>query len=72
MRSCYLSNTCLVWQGGGPALEAALPLSGDGCATSLTEGTVLLQLVEFKAHLVEVVEELHIRRVRSMKRLKRC
>lgn len=40
-------------------------LSGDRRQASFTEGTILLQLVEFKNRLVEVVEELHIRRVRS-------
>ncbi|XP_042266909.1 uncharacterized protein LOC121896904 [Thunnus maccoyii] len=46
---------------GGPETQQELSLSS---APSQTEsgGTILLQLLEFKTHLLEAVEELHIRR----------
>lgn len=47
---------------GGPVLEPELSLSRARCQTE-SEGTILLQLLEFKTHLLETVEELHIRRV---------
>lgn len=43
-------------------LEPELSLSRARCQTE-SEGTILLQLLEFKTHLLETVEELHIRRV---------
>ncbi|KAG7214873.1 hypothetical protein INR49_005142, partial [Caranx melampygus] len=46
---------------GGPGLEQELPLSNAGCQTE-SGGPLLLQLLEFKTHLFEAVEELHIRR----------
>lgn len=46
----------------GPAGEQELSLSSIHCETE-SEGTILLQLLEFKTHLFEAVEELHIRRV---------
>ena len=49
-------------QVGGLGLEQELSLSSTCCQTE-SGGTVLLQLLEFKMHLLEVVEELHIRRV---------
>lgn len=57
--SCLLS---LLLQVGGPGLEQELPLSSAGCQTE-SGGPLLLQLLEFKTHLFEAVEELHIRRV---------
>ncbi|KAM8750813.1 coiled-coil domain-containing protein 73 isoform 2-T2 [Acanthopagrus schlegelii] len=45
----------------GLALEQELSLSSTCCQTE-SGGTILLQLLEFKMHLLEVVEELHIRR----------
>ncbi|XP_034390563.1 uncharacterized protein LOC117732061 [Cyclopterus lumpus] len=47
--------------GGGPAMEQELSLSNTCCQTE-SGGTILLQLLEFKTHLLEAVEELHIRR----------
>ncbi len=44
-------------------LERELSLSGACCETE-SGGTILLQLFEFKSHLLECVEELHIRRVK--------
>lgn len=44
-------------------LEQELSLSGALCQTE-SGGTILLQLLEFKTHLLEAVEELHIRRVK--------
>ncbi|XP_026167350.1 coiled-coil domain-containing protein 73 isoform X2 [Mastacembelus armatus] len=46
---------------GGPVLEQEQSLSGAHCQTE-SGGTILLQLLEFKKHLLEAVEELHIRR----------
>nr|XP_020460019.1 coiled-coil domain-containing protein 73 isoform X14 [Monopterus albus] len=46
---------------GGPALEQELSLSSTQCQTE-SGGTILLQLLEFKTHLLEAIEELHIRR----------
>ncbi|XP_071362220.1 coiled-coil domain-containing protein 73 isoform X2 [Trachinotus anak] len=46
---------------GGPALEQELSLSSAGCQTE-SGGPLLLQLLEFKTHLFEAVEELHIRK----------
>ncbi|XP_035520300.1 uncharacterized protein LOC118330032 [Morone saxatilis] len=46
---------------GGPAMEQELSLSSTRCQTE-SGGTILLQLLEFKTHLLEAVEELHIRR----------
>ncbi|KAM6937942.1 coiled-coil domain-containing protein 73 [Xenentodon cancila] len=46
---------------GGSALEQEPSLSSSHCQTE-SEGNVLLQLLEFKSHLLEAVEELHIRR----------
>ncbi|XP_029289988.1 coiled-coil domain-containing protein 73 isoform X2 [Cottoperca gobio] len=43
----------------GPVLE--LSLSNARCQTE-SGGTILLQLLEFKTHLLDAVEELHIRR----------
>ncbi|XP_033491903.1 coiled-coil domain-containing protein 73 [Epinephelus lanceolatus] len=45
----------------GSVLEQELSLSGALCQTE-SGGTILLQLLEFKTHLLEAVEELHIRR----------
>ncbi|XP_020559812.1 coiled-coil domain-containing protein 73 isoform X5 [Oryzias latipes] len=45
----------------GPASEPELSWSSSHSQTE-SEGTILLQLLEFKTHLLEVVEELHIRR----------
>uniref|UniRef100_A0A3B3C0J1 Coiled-coil domain containing 73 n=1 Tax=Oryzias melastigma TaxID=30732 RepID=A0A3B3C0J1_ORYME len=45
----------------GPASEQMLFSSSSHSQTE-SEGTILLQLLEFKTHLLEVVEELHIRR----------
>ncbi|XP_073327458.1 coiled-coil domain-containing protein 73 isoform X2 [Pagrus major] len=42
---------------GGLALEQEL-----SCCQTEGRGTILMQLLEFKMHLLEVVEELHIRR----------
>lgn len=50
------------WQVAGPAAELGLSLSKGRCQTD-SEGTILLQLLEFKTHLLDAVEELHIRRV---------
>ncbi|XP_068459731.1 coiled-coil domain-containing protein 73 isoform X2 [Clinocottus analis] len=47
--------------GGGPVMEQELSLSNTRCQTE-SGGTILLQLLEFKTHLLEAVEELHIRR----------
>ncbi|XP_056243466.1 nucleoprotein TPR-like isoform X2 [Seriola aureovittata] len=46
---------------GGPGLEQELSLSSAGCQTE-SGGPLLLQLLEFKTHLFEAVEELHIRK----------
>ncbi|XP_044049412.1 uncharacterized protein LOC122874927 isoform X2 [Siniperca chuatsi] len=46
---------------GGPVLEHELSMSSAHCQTE-SGGTILLQLLEFKIHLLEAVEELHIRR----------
>ncbi|XP_051238892.1 coiled-coil domain-containing protein 73-like [Dicentrarchus labrax] len=46
---------------GEPAMEQELSLSSTRCQTE-SGGTILLQLLEFKTHLLEAVEELHIRR----------
>ncbi|XP_018559579.1 coiled-coil domain-containing protein 73 [Lates calcarifer] len=46
---------------GGPALEQELSLPSAHCQTE-SGCTLLLQLLEFKTHLVEAVEELHIRK----------
>ncbi|XP_054475549.1 restin homolog isoform X2 [Anoplopoma fimbria] len=46
---------------GGPAMEQELSLSNARCQTE-SGGPILLQLLEFKTHLLEAVEELHIRR----------
>ncbi|XP_068567702.1 coiled-coil domain-containing protein 73 isoform X2 [Cebidichthys violaceus] len=46
---------------GGPAMEQELSLSDARCQAE-SGGTILLQLLEFKTHLLEAVEELHIRR----------
>ncbi|XP_026221123.1 myosin-1 [Anabas testudineus] len=45
----------------GPAGQQELSLSSIHCETE-SGGTFLLQLLEFKTHLLEAVEELHIRR----------
>lgn len=45
----------------GPELVQELSLPNDHCQTK-SGGNILLQLLEFKTHLLEVVEELHIRR----------
>ncbi|RVE72060.1 hypothetical protein OJAV_G00057910 [Oryzias javanicus] len=45
----------------GPASEHMTSSSSSHSQTE-SEGTILLQLLEFKTHLLEVVEELHIRR----------
>lgn len=49
-------------QVAGPALDLELSLSKGRCQTE-SEGTILLQLLEFKTHVLDAVEELHIRRV---------
>ncbi|XP_035858595.1 sporulation-specific protein 15 isoform X3 [Sander lucioperca] len=46
---------------GGPVLEQELSLPNARCQAE-SGGTILLQLLEFKTHLLEAVEELHIRR----------
>lgn len=46
----------------GSALDPDLPEPLD-CGQSNSDGAVLLQLREFKTHLLEAVEELHIWRV---------
>ncbi|XP_032380510.1 coiled-coil domain-containing protein 73 isoform X3 [Etheostoma spectabile] len=46
---------------GGPVLEQELSLPNAQCQAE-SGGTILLQLLEFKTHLLEAVEELHIRR----------
>lgn len=43
-------------------MEQEPSLSNTRCLTE-SGGTILLQLLEFKTHLLEAVEELHIRRV---------
>ncbi|XP_063732783.1 coiled-coil domain-containing protein 73-like isoform X2 [Eleginops maclovinus] len=45
----------------GPMLEQELSLSNARCQTE-SGGTISLHLLEFKTHLLEAVEELHIRR----------
>ncbi|KAK2841853.1 hypothetical protein Q5P01_012053 [Channa striata] len=45
----------------GLVLEERLPVPSTHCETQ-SGGTILLQLLEFKTHLLEAVEELHIRR----------
>lgn len=45
-------------------MEEELSLSNARCQTQ-GGGTILLQLLEFKTHLLETFEELHIRRVRK-------
>lgn len=49
-------------QVGGPVLGHELSMSSARCQTE-SGGNILLQLLEFKTHLLEAVEELHIRRV---------
>ncbi|KAM7396243.1 hypothetical protein PAMP_019300 [Pampus punctatissimus] len=46
---------------GGPETQQELSPSSVPCQTE-SGGTILLQLLEFKTHLLEAVEELHIRR----------
>ncbi|XP_028440589.1 coiled-coil domain-containing protein 73 isoform X2 [Perca flavescens] len=46
---------------GGPVLEQELSLPNARCQAE-SGGTILLQLLEFKTHLLEAVEELHIQR----------
>ncbi|XP_038562126.1 uncharacterized protein LOC119893839 isoform X2 [Micropterus salmoides] len=46
---------------GGPVLGHELSMSSARCQTE-SGGNILLQLLEFKTHLLEAVEELHIRR----------
>ncbi|KAF3689188.1 hypothetical protein EXN66_Car004860 [Channa argus] len=46
----------------GLVLEEGLSLPNTHCKTQ-SEGTILLHLLECKTHLLEVVEELHIRRL---------
>nr|XP_040019708.1 uncharacterized protein LOC120809742 isoform X2 [Gasterosteus aculeatus aculeatus] len=46
---------------GSTAMEEELSLSNARCQTQ-GGGTILLQLLEFKTHLLETFEELHIRR----------
>ncbi|KAM9854724.1 coiled-coil domain-containing protein 73 [Aulostomus maculatus] len=48
-------------EGGGSEIPQELSPSGISRQTEFG-GTILLQLLEFKTHLLEVVEELHIRR----------
>lgn len=55
-------NVIMCMQVGGPETRQELSLSSAPCQTE-SEGTILLQLLEFKTHLLEAVEELHIRRV---------
>lgn len=57
-----LPNEVKLLQVGAPVLEPEVSLSGAFCQTE-REGTILLQLFEFKTQLLEAVEELHIRRV---------
>ncbi|XP_047189157.1 uncharacterized protein LOC118315165 [Scophthalmus maximus] len=45
----------------GPAVEQDLSLTSAPCPTD-SGGTILLQLLQFKTHLLEAVEELHIRK----------
>uniref|UniRef100_A0A3P9LB29 Coiled-coil domain containing 73 n=1 Tax=Oryzias latipes TaxID=8090 RepID=A0A3P9LB29_ORYLA len=56
-----VSALFLLIQFSGPASEPELSWSSSHSQTE-SEGTILLQLLEFKTHLLEVVEELHIRR----------
>lgn len=51
-----------ILQVGGSALEPDLPEPLD-CGQSNRDGAVLLQLREFKTHLLEAVEELRVWRV---------
>ncbi|XP_034031436.1 myosin-9-like [Thalassophryne amazonica] len=51
---------------GYPEPEQSLSLTGAPCPTE-SRGTISLQLLEFKTHLLEVVEELHIRRDAEMR-----
>ncbi|XP_031731534.1 coiled-coil domain-containing protein 73 isoform X2 [Anarrhichthys ocellatus] len=57
----HTAHAFLLLQVGGPAMEQELSLSNARCQTE-SGGTILLQLLEFKTHLLEAVEELHIRR----------